>query len=72
MSAGGDKDIGEAALAELLASSGVAVAQEEIAPVARALARINSAARILLRPSFDDTVEAYYRLLEQDGVGADA
>jgi hypothetical protein len=72
MSAAGDKDIGETALAELLASSGVAVSQEEIAPVARALTRINAAARILLRPSFDDTVEAYYRLLEQDGVGADA
>jgi hypothetical protein len=72
MSAAGDNDIGEAALAELMASCGVAVTHEEIAPVARALARINAAARILLRPSFDDTVEAYYRLLEQDGVGADA
>jgi hypothetical protein len=72
MSAAGDNDIGEAALAELMASSGVAVTQEEIAPVARALARINAAARILLRPLFDDTIEAYYRLLEQDGAGADA
>jgi hypothetical protein len=72
MSAAGDEDIGEAALAELLASSGVAVAQDEIAPVACALARINAAAHILLRPSFDDTVEAYYRLLEQDDVRADA
>ena len=72
MSAAGDNDIGEAALAELIASSGVAVSQEEVAPVARALARINAAARILLRPSFDDTVEAYYRLLELDGAGADA
>jgi hypothetical protein len=72
MSAAGDNDIGEAALAELMVSSGVAVTQEEIAPVARALARINAAARILLRPSFDDTIEAYYRLLEQDGAGADA
>ena len=72
MTAAGDKDIGEAALAELLASSGVAVGQKEIAPVAGALKRINAAARVLLRPSFDDTVEAYYRLLEQDGAGADA
>ena len=72
MSAAGDNDIGEATLAELIASSGVAVSQEEVAPVAGALKRIDAAARILLRPSFDDTVEAYYRLLEQDGAGADA
>jgi hypothetical protein len=72
MSGVGDKELGEAALAELLASSGVAVAQEEIAPVARSLERINAAARALLQPSFDDTLEAYYRLLEQDGTGAEA
>jgi hypothetical protein len=72
MSAAGDNDIGEAALAELIASNSVAVSQEEVAPVAGALKRINAAARILLRPSFDDTVEAYYRLLEQNGAGADA
>jgi hypothetical protein len=72
MSAADDKELGETSLAELLASSRVAVTQDEIAPVARTLARINTAARLLLRPSFDDTVEAYYRLLEQDGVGADA
>ncbi len=72
MSAVGDKDLGEAALAELLASSGIAVAHEEVAPVARALERINAAARALLRPSFDDTVEAYSSLLEQDGTGAGA
>jgi hypothetical protein len=72
MSAAGDNDIGKAALAELIASNSVAVSQEEVAPVAGALKRINAAARILLRPSFDDTVEAYYRLLEQDGAGADA
>ena len=72
MSAAGDNDIGEAALAELIASSGVAVSQEEAAPVAGALKRIDAAARILLGPSFDDTVEAYYRVLEQDGVGAGA
>jgi hypothetical protein len=72
MSAAGDNDVGEATLAELIASNGVAVSREEVAPVAGALKRINAAARILLRPSFDDTVEAYYRLLEQDGAGADA
>ena len=48
------------------------MAQEEIAPVTRSLERINAAARALLLPSFDDTLEAYYRLLEQDGTGADA
>jgi hypothetical protein len=68
----GDKNLDESALAGLFASSGVSVAQEEIAPVVRALTRISAAARVLLRPSFDDTVEAYYRLLEQDGVGDDA
>jgi hypothetical protein len=67
-----DNELGETSLAELLASSGVAVTQDELVPVARTLGRINAAARLLLRPSFDDTVEAYYRLLEQDGVGADA
>jgi hypothetical protein len=72
MSVVGDKDLGEAVLAELVANSGVAVAQEEIAPVARTLERINAAARALLRPSFDGTLEAYYRLLEQDGTGAEA
>ncbi len=72
MSAVGDKELGEAALAELLEISGVAAAPEEIAPVARTLERINAAARALLRPSFDDTPEAYYRLLEQDGTGAGA
>ncbi|MGA8650714.1 MAG: hypothetical protein WB677_08845 [Xanthobacteraceae bacterium] len=72
MSEPGDGGIGEAALADVLASSGVSVEAEEIGPVVAALARINTAARLLLRPSFDDTSEAYYRLLEQDGAGADA
>ena len=72
MSEPGDDGIGEAALAGVLASSGVRVTAEEIGPVVAALARINTAARLLLRPSFDDTSEAYYRLLEQDGAGADA
>jgi len=64
--------ISEAALADVFASSGVKVEAEEIPPVVRALVRINAAARVLLRPSFDDTVEAYFRLLEQDDAGADA
>jgi hypothetical protein len=66
------KDLDEAALAALFANSGVAVAPEEIAPVIGALARINAAARTLLRPSFDDTTEAYSRLLAQDDAGAQA
>ena len=64
--------ISEAALADVFASSGVKVGVEEIPPVVRALVRINAAARVLLRPSFDDAVEAYFRLLEQDDAGADA
>jgi hypothetical protein len=66
------KDLDDAALAALFANSGVAVAPEEIAPVVGALARINAAARALLRPGFDDTLEAYTRLLEQDDAGAQA
>jgi hypothetical protein len=64
--------VSEAALADIFASSGVKVEAEEIRPVVRALVRINAAARVLPRPSFDDTVEAYFRLLEQDDAGADA
>jgi hypothetical protein len=66
------KDLDEAVLAALFANSGVAVAPEEIAPVTGALTRINAAARALLRPSFDDTTEAYVRLVEQDDAGAQA
>ena len=71
MSAAEDKDIDEAALAAIFANSGVAVQPEEIAPVRGALTRIKAAARLLLRPSFDDTLEAYDRLLEQDGAGGE-
>jgi hypothetical protein len=71
MSAADDKELGETSLAALLASSGVAVAQDEVASIARTLERIDAAARLLLRPSFDDTLEAYHRLLEQDGAGTD-
>ena len=67
-----NKDLDDTALTALFANSGVAVAPEEIAPVAGALARINAAARVLLRPAFDDTLEAYTRLLEQDDAGAQA
>jgi hypothetical protein len=65
-----ENGISEAALADVLAGSGVEVEAEEIGPVVRALARINAAARVLLRPAFDETVEGYFRLLEQDGAGA--
>ena len=65
-------EISESALADVFASSGVKVEAEEIGPVVRALVRVNAAARVLLRPSFDDTVESYFRLLEQDEAGAGA
>jgi hypothetical protein len=65
-------DLDAAALAALFAESGVTVAADEITPVVGALARINSAARTLVRPSFDDTTETYFRLLEQDDAGAKA
>ena len=64
--------ISEAALADIFAGSGVEVEAEEIGSVVRALAHIDAAARVLLRPSFDETVESYFRLLEQDGAGAGA
>jgi len=64
--------ISEAALADVFASSGVKVEAEEIGPVARVLVRINAAARVLPRPSFDDTTESYFRLLERDDAGAGA
>jgi hypothetical protein len=64
--------ISEAALAHVFASSGVKVEADEIGSVVRALVRINAAARILLHSSFDDTIESYFRLLEQDDAGAGA
>ena len=67
-----ENGISEAALADIFAVSGVEVEAGEIGPVVHALARIDAAARVLLRLSFDDTVERYFRLLEQDGAGAGA
>ena len=67
-----ENGIGEAALSDVFATSGVEVEAEEIGSVVRALARINAAARVLLRPAFDDTVEGYFRLLEEEGAGAGA
>jgi hypothetical protein len=72
MSAKARDDISEAALAAVLAASGVTVGREEIGPVVRSLARIRDAAVSLRSPSFDDTDERFYRLLEDDGLGAEA
>jgi hypothetical protein len=72
MSAKVHDDISEAALAEVLAASGVSVSPEEIGPVVRSLARMQAAAVSLQSPSLDDTNERFYRLLEDDGLGAEA
>jgi len=72
MSAKARDDISEAALAEVLAASGVSVSPEEIGPLVRSLARMQDAAVSLRSPSFDDTNERFYRLLEDDGLGAKA
>jgi hypothetical protein len=72
MSAKARDDISEAALAAVLAASGVAVNADDIGPVARSLARIERAAILLGSPSFDDTNERFHRLLEDDGAGAGA
>lgn len=70
MSAKAHNDIDEAALVQALAANGVKVDLEEIGPLARSLARIQDAAISLQSPSFDDTNERFYRLLEDDGTGA--
>jgi len=67
-----EDEISEAALADVFASGGVKVEADEIGPVVRALVRIDAAARVLLHSSFDDTVESYFRLIEQDDAGAGA
>jgi hypothetical protein len=72
MSAKAGNEISEAALAEVLTATGISVGPEEIGAVAGLLARIRQAAVSLGSPSFDDTSERFYRLLEDDGSGADA
>jgi hypothetical protein len=67
-----ENGISAAALADIFVGSSVEVEVEEIGSVVRALARINAAARVLLRPAFDETVEGYFRLLEEEGAGAGA
>jgi hypothetical protein len=66
MSAGNEID--KAALREIVAQSGVGVTSAELDALAGSLKRIKAAASILLRPiSFDETPEAFHRLLESDG-----
>jgi len=66
--------IGEAALEEVLAASGVEITSEDAKAVARSLVRIEAAAMTLLQSlSFDETVERFYRLLDTgsaEGAGA--
>ncbi len=65
MGAGMRWSIGKAALAEVLAASGVKVTPEDAEAVARSLSRIEAAATKLLQSlPFDETVERFYRLLE--------
>jgi hypothetical protein len=65
--------IGEAALEEVLAASGVKVTREDAEAVARSLSRIEAAATTLLHSlPFDETVERFYRLLDTgaaEGIG---
>ena len=72
MSAKARNDLGEVALAEVLAASGVAVSSDDVAPVARSLARIERAVLSLGSPAFDDTNERFYRLIDDDSTGAGA
>jgi hypothetical protein len=68
MSAAAGKRIDQRALAEILIASGVTVTPDEVDSVDRALARLDAAAAVLLAsPSFDETVERFLRLLDQDG-----
>jgi hypothetical protein len=64
--------VSEAALADVLTATGVNVGAEDIGPVARSLTRVEQAAALLSAPTFDDTNERFYRLLEDDGAGAGA
>jgi hypothetical protein len=67
MSAGEGGGIDKATLEGLIVGSGVRPTSEELDAVARALARIRTAAATLSQsPSFDETAERFYRLLETD------
>jgi hypothetical protein len=73
MSAGLQDGGNRAVLEEVFAGSGVKVTLEDVDAVAGSLARIRRAAATLLpSPSFDETAERFYRLLEietADGAG---
>ena len=73
MSAAMRWSIGKAALEEVLAASGVKVTPEDAEAVGRSLSRVEAAAAKLLQsPSFDETVEHFYRLLDTataEGIG---
>jgi len=67
--------IDKATLERLMAGSGVSLSPEEADAVIRSLARFQiAAANLLQAPSFDETIEQFYRLLEidaaSDGTGA--
>jgi hypothetical protein len=68
MSAGeGDGVDRPAALRALVGDTGVSVTPAEAQALVQSLARVQAAtATLLRRPSFDETVERFYRLLETD------
>ena len=68
MSAGASDGVDRAAaLQALVADTGVSVTPVEAHALVQSLARLQGAAATLLRPpSFDETVERFYRLLESD------
>jgi hypothetical protein len=70
MSAAMRWSIGKAALEEVLAASGVKVTPEDAEAVGRSLTRVEAAAAKLLQsPSFDETVERFYQLLDTRAAG---
>jgi hypothetical protein len=66
MSAGASDGVDRgAALCALVADTGVNVTPAEARAQVQSLARVQAAATALLRaPSFDETIERFYRLLE--------
>lgn len=62
--------IDKAALAEIVAESGVSLTPAELDALAGSLARITAAAATLLQPiSIDETPESFRRQLEGDAAG---
>jgi hypothetical protein len=68
MTAGADDGVDRAAaLRALVGDTGVSVTLAEAQAMVQSLARVHAATASLLRqPSFDETVERFYRLLETD------